>query len=87
MVYIKDTTDASNVETRATEIMAQLKTGVDYDRIRILITASIGIAVIDEKINSFSLAYNQADSALYQAKSNGKNCYIIYGSDTECSVR
>lgn len=87
MIYIKDTSDISVVEKKVTEIMTQLKTGVDYDKIRILITVSIGIAVIDEKINSFSLAYNQVDSALYQAKGSGKNCYVIYGSEKECSVR
>jgi diguanylate cyclase (GGDEF)-like protein len=87
MIYIKDTADISIVEKRAAEIMTQLKTGVDYNRIRILVTVSIGIAVIDEKINSFSLAYNQADSALYQAKNNGKNCYVMYGSENEGSVR
>jgi diguanylate cyclase (GGDEF) domain len=87
MVYLKDTTDVSIVEKKAAEIMSQLKTGVDYDKIRILFTASIGAALVDEKINSFSLAYNQADSALYQAKNNGKNCFVMYGNENECSVR
>ena len=86
MIYLKDITDISIAEDRATEIMSQLKTGVDYDKIRILVTTSIGITVIDEKIDNFSVAYNQADSALYKAKNSGKKCYVLYGNAAECSV-
>lgn len=66
--------------------MKRLKSGVDCAKRRIYVTVSIGIVVIDEKINSFSIAYNQADSALYRAKHSGKNSYVIYGGNAKCSV-
>lgn len=86
MVLIKDTTDIKIAEDRACEILKQLKSGIHYNRKCCNVTVSIGIAVIDEKIDNFSVAYNQVDSALYKAKQNGKNGYIIYGETTRCSA-
>src|SRR5690606_8020006 len=40
------------------------------------ITASLGIAVISEE-ESFDSAFKRADQALYQAKSQGRNCTIL----------
>ncbi|PKM72156.1 MAG: hypothetical protein CVU91_10525 [Firmicutes bacterium HGW-Firmicutes-16] len=87
MIYIRDTADISIAKGKASEILKALKTGVDYENIRIIVTSSIGITVIDEKNYSFSEAYNQADSALYEAKFNGKNGYVIYNNNAECSAQ
>jgi len=87
MIYIKDTTDILTAEGKASEILTRLKTGVDYENIRIIVSTSIGITVIDEENYSFSEAYNRADVALYEAKFNGKNSYVIYGKNDECSAR
>ena len=84
MIYIKDTADISIAEDKASEIIKGLKTGVDYENIRIIVSSSIGITVIDEENYSFAEAYHQADSALYEAKFNGKNGYVIYGNNAEC---
>jgi len=73
IVYIKNTTDISVAEEKVSEILTRLKIGVDYDGIKIIVSVSIGISVIDEKIGSFSEAYRQADNAMYQAKGKGKN--------------
>lgn len=82
MIYIKDVADILIAEERASYILSQLKPGVDFNKKKLFVTASMGIAVVDEKIDSFSLAYNQADSAMYLAKHNGKNGYTIYGSNS-----
>ena len=78
MVYIKNTTDISIAEEKVSEIMTQLKIGVDYDDIRIIASVSIGISIIDEKTGSYSEAYRQTDNAMYEAKGKGKNKYEIY---------
>ena len=87
MIYIKDTADISIAENKASEILIGLKTGVDYENIRIIVSSSIGIAVIDEENYSFSEAYHQADTALYEAKFNGKNGYVIYNNNAEYSAQ
>ncbi|MBP8640828.1 MAG: GGDEF domain-containing protein [Oscillospiraceae bacterium] len=87
MIYVKDTAAISIAVDKANEILARLKTGVDYENIRIIISTSIGIAVIDEESYSFSDIYNQADCALYEAKFNGKNNYVIFKNNDKCSAR
>ena len=86
MIYIKDTTDISIAEERVADILSQMKMGVEYNKKRLVVTASIGIVAVDEKIDSFSVAYTQADSALYRAKHNGKNGYIIFGGTANCTA-
>ncbi len=77
-IYIKDTTDLSMAEERVTTMLDSLRGGVICDGKKIVVTISVGIVLVDEKIDSFSVAYNRADSALYQVKNTGKNDYYIY---------
>jgi len=87
MIFIKGTSDVSIAKEKASEILERLRTGFDYDKMRLIITASIGITIIDEDNCNFSEAYNQADSALYEAKFKGKNSYAIYVDNEKCSAR
>ena len=87
MIYIKNTAAITIAEEKAAEIIWCLKSGVDYENIRIIVSTSIGIAIINEDNLSFSEAYNQADCALYEAKQNGKNKFVIYRNHDECSAR
>ncbi|MBQ7607689.1 MAG: diguanylate cyclase [Desulfovibrionaceae bacterium] len=49
------------------------------------VTASIGIAICPEHGKTYTPLYNNADSALYMAKSNGRNQFIIFSHDLICS--
>lgn len=77
-IYIKDTTDLTMAEERVVTLLDSLRGGVICDGKKIVVTISVGIVVVDEKINSFSVAYNRADKALYRVKGTGKNGYYIY---------
>ncbi len=46
------------------------------------VTLSIGIASTNEQV-PYSVLLENADTALYQAKLNGKNCYYCYQADME----
>lgn len=46
------------------------------------VTLSIGIAATNDQI-PYSVLLENADTALYQAKLNGKNCYYCYEEDME----
>lgn len=46
------------------------------------VTLSIGISTTNEQI-PYSVLLENADTALYQAKLNGKNCYVCYQEDME----
>lgn len=77
-IYLKDTTDLAMAEERVLTLLDSLRGGVICDGKRIIVTISMGIVVVDEKINSFSVAYNRADNALYRVKGTGKDGYYIY---------
>jgi diguanylate cyclase (GGDEF)-like protein len=50
---------------------------------KIHITASIGISDIKENSKqAWGASLNNADKALYQAKDNGRNCFVIYSNDS-----
>lgn len=47
------------------------------ERNRIIVKCSFGIAFVNKDNKSFEAIYKEADDALYEAKLNGKNKYII----------
>ena len=42
------------------------------------ISSSIGITLFQNYSSSFIHLYNSADTALYQAKKNGRDCFVFY---------
>ena len=50
----------------------------DNEKFSIQVTCSIGVAVSPEDGTDFRTLYRHADQALYQAKKQGKNNYVLY---------
>ncbi|MDD4689447.1 MAG: EAL domain-containing protein [Eubacteriales bacterium] len=42
------------------------------------VTCTIGIALVDDEATSFKKLFGRADYALYNAKKNGKNTFVLY---------
>ncbi|MGB3761057.1 MAG: diguanylate cyclase, partial [Rivularia sp. (in: cyanobacteria)] len=72
---IKGVTDATNVALR---IQENLETPFDINERKILITASIGIALSSASHEEPLNLLDDADSAMYQAKDKGKAQYIVF---------
>jgi diguanylate cyclase (GGDEF)-like protein/PAS domain S-box-containing protein len=72
---IKDVTDATNVALR---IQESLETPFDIHERKILITASIGIALSSTNHQEPEEILDEADSAMYQAKEQGKARYVVF---------
>jgi len=87
MLYIKDAADPAPAMERASEINRRLlSTAVEYIGRRFFVSVSIGITVTDKNTGSFSEAYKQVDSALYQAKKRGKGTFVVYDVTLESSA-
>ncbi len=72
---VKDVSDATNVAIR---IQENLETPFDIHERKILITASIGIALSSASHQEPLNLLDDADSAMYQAKDKGKARYIVF---------
>lgn len=86
MIFLKSTNNLAAAEQRAEEILFLLQNDDDYNRRNHPITASIGIALIDETVENFSDAYRHADIAMYRVKNSQKNGYAVYNALEDESV-
>ncbi|MCA2001932.1 MAG: diguanylate cyclase [Chloroflexi bacterium] len=53
---------------------------IEYDRIKVSITISIGASMLTAESRSLDELLTQADRAVYQAKAAGRNCTVIFSS-------
>src|SRR5690606_32526478 len=53
------------------------------DQMRIYVTPSIGISMYPEDGRDLEILLKHADSAMYTAKSKGKNTYRFYNAESE----
>ena len=77
-VVVLGKTNADGAKITAERIRQQIeKTGITHNGKTIGTTVSIGIATRDPgKKEQISDLFDRADAALYQAKTNGKNCIV-----------
>ncbi len=76
---------AFDVAERIRKTLAQSYTECDGHKINV--TASIGICSRQEP-DSFESLFTEADEALYQAKSNGRNCTMVFNTaDKKVNVK
>lgn len=78
MIYIKDMPDIQIVHKKARKLIDSLSKLAVPEMGDLKVSCSIGIALVPEHGNVFQDLYHNADLALYQAKSKGKNTYVIY---------
>lgn len=68
----------SKIEKLIIDINNCMKDEKDKEN-KIIVKCSFGIVFVEKKKKSFENIYKEADEALYEAKSKGKNKYVIYG--------
>ncbi|WP_255454368.1 diguanylate cyclase [Oceanobacillus sp. AG] len=74
-------TNRDKAELVAKQVITAVNEAVtEYYKTRGLdLTASIGIALVDDEVKDVSEIYKRADRALYESKGRGKNQYRVYG--------
>lgn len=78
---LKDFEDEHDVRTKAQEILDKFHTPFQVGTNELQTTASIGIAIYPEYIITSEQLMVFADNAMYQAKSLGKNRYVVYSNE------
>ncbi|MDO4552776.1 MAG: diguanylate cyclase, partial [Bacillota bacterium] len=79
MVYLPRNASEKLVWNKAAALVEALQFSVDG----MSVTASVGAALCKDRDTSFSKLYAEADAALYSAKDKGKNCFCIFGGETD----
>lgn len=79
-VFFSNLLDTQVACEKATLVADRLRALYPGDNDSCKVTLSIGIASTNEQI-PYNILLENADTALYQAKLNGKNCYYCYKED------
>lgn len=77
LVFLKNVNSRAQMETQAAALLSTFANAPDYK-----ITCSIGAAVYPEDGAGIGELFQNADTALYLAKKNGKNRYMMYRRET-----
>ncbi|MEG2720013.1 MAG: diguanylate cyclase, partial [Oscillospiraceae bacterium] len=85
LVFMTNAPSQKIVELKCKELLYEIQNS-NTDKTKIFTLCSLGIAISNDKSNTFELLYENADSALYEAKKNGKNQCSIYNNEpwVEC---
>ncbi|RSK28811.1 EAL domain-containing protein [Bacillus sp. HMF5848] len=65
-------------ETIAEQVVQQFKEPFTINHNQFHLTGSIGVTIYSDDVKSLEDYIVQADTAMYRAKSQGKNCYVVY---------
>lgn len=76
LVLLENVPTVESIKKIAEKLNNSIKKVYTKDGKSITISASIGIAIVEEGIK-FKELYEKADSALYQVKTNGRDSYIV----------
>ncbi len=90
IVFMQDITGVDFVLQKAQDIIVAFQEIHAEQKNTITISCSIGIALYPQNGRGFQKLYRNADYALYQAKNQGKNCYVLYqppGDEDTCWPR
>lgn len=78
IIFMKNITSHLDAEKKAEELQKTFAHLFGKEKSKIQVTSSIGIALYPKDGHNFLELYANADKALYQAKIQGKNTYIVY---------
>ena len=80
-IFLKNISSREMVIEKATGLIDMFRGLFREDRQLFEISCSIGIAIYPDDGDDFHSLYHNADMALYQAKSQGKNQYVLMNSE------
>lgn len=77
-IFMKNISSVEVAEKKAAELLEMFNHLFEHDKKVVKVSCSIGISVYPKDGNTFEEMYQCADKALYKAKTNGKNSYVLY---------
>ena len=78
IIALLDTPSLTKVEDISRRIVDLTRQSLNFDNKEILVSCSIGISVLPDHASSVEALINYADTAMYQAKTDGKSKYLFF---------
>lgn len=82
-VLLKDCTELDAIKVARSIITTLSEKTFNWDEIKLNLTCSIGIRLIDHTVASSQMVHAQADTACHAAKEEGRNRFSLYHQDDE----
>jgi diguanylate cyclase (GGDEF)-like protein len=79
IILLPEVDTGDNVMKVAEKVRSAFRAPIDVDGFSLATSASIGVAVFPDNGQNASDLMNNADVAMYAAKSNGRNTIVMYG--------
>ena len=77
-VFLSNIPSIEFIKTKAKQICDTISTPIFLDNVSKSVSCSVGIAIAPQNGTKFTDLYNNADKALYNSKSGGKNQYHFF---------
>jgi diguanylate cyclase (GGDEF)-like protein/PAS domain S-box-containing protein len=81
VVVVPEVARLEDCASLAEKLLCEIRSGIDLERERVSVSASIGIALFPENATDFATLIQAADSAMYGAKERGRNRFAFYSDD------
>lgn len=78
VIFIRDAINKDWVLMQVQALVKRLNMTVEHDGKSSVVSTSIGLAMYPESGEDFNTLYKNADTALYQAKQRGRNCFVAH---------
>ncbi len=85
IVFIGTNLSLEMVDNKMKNVLGNIRKKLQYYYSEYHVSTSIGVAYVDNKINTFENLYKCADTALYIAKKSGKDNYHINEDNIRCT--
>lgn len=82
-VFLPGTSGGTNAEVVAGTILQRMALPIALEETEFLISASIGIAIMDETCSTADALFQRGDIAMYEAKRSGKNRFVWFDAQME----
>lgn len=79
-IFLKNVPSKDMVKEKAASLLEQLGSMFQMEKQSVEVTCSAGVAIYPDDGRDFQTLYHSADLALYQAKYQGKNQYMMFDS-------
>jgi len=86
VIIVEDITDVRGATAAAERILGEFRVPFDLDGLEVFASVSIGIAVWKPSYERPEDLLRDSDTAMYRAKANGRNTFVVFDEDMHARV-